>query len=92
MAIDFLINPDGDAFNDEELEDLQAELAALNSADRFIFRNENADAISQCEKAKSLIVSMGKTWWQLRRVWILGTIRGEPLQNNSTIVSSGIGD
>lgn len=71
MAIDFLIDPDGEAFSDEKLEDLQAQLLALNSADRCSYRNGNADAISQCESGKFLIVSgpgTGKSTIFLKRI------------------------
>jgi superfamily I DNA/RNA helicase len=71
MAVDFLINPSGEAFPEERLEDLYAQLSILNSADRFSFRNENADAISQFEGAKILIVSgpgTGKSTIFLKRI------------------------
>lgn len=71
MAVEFLINPDGNPFSDEKLEELQAQLMALNSADRCTYRNENADVISQCESGKFLIVSgpgTGKSTIFLKRI------------------------
>lgn len=71
-----LLNIDGSCF--EDLAAITRALAALDNADRTRYRNENADAIAQCDSRRLLIVAgpgSGKSRLFLARIryWLART-------------------